>query len=118
MILVDTSVWVDHLRRGNDRLRALLEDGEVLTHPFVVGELACGSLKNRDEILGLLGALPEARAADHDEVLHLVRRHRLYARRMGWIDAHLLTTALLNRSRLWTLDKPLGNAAQALKIDF
>jgi predicted nucleic acid-binding protein len=117
MILVDTSVWVDHLRRGNDRLRNLLEEGNVLSHPFVVGELACGHLKNRDEILALMDALPEARVADQHEVLHLIHRHRLYAGRLGWVDAHLLAAALLNGSRLWTLDKPLAKAARSLRID-
>jgi len=117
VILVDTSVWIDHLRRGNERLRDLLEEGSVLCHPFVVGELACGHLKNRDEILALLDALPEARVADQHEVLHVIHRHRLYARRLGWVDAHLLASALLNRSRLWTLDKPLNKAARALRIE-
>ena len=117
MILVDTSVWVDHLRCGNDTLRAMLEEGKVLCHPFVLGELACGNLKNRDEILALLASLPEARIADQHEVLHLIHRHRLYAHRLGWVDAHLLASALLNRSRLWTLDKPLAKAARALRIE-
>ena len=116
MILVDTSVWVDHLRRGNDRLRELLEEGEVLTHRFVIGELACGNLKNRAEILELLASLPEAKIADQHEVLHVIDRHRLHGRRVGWVDAHLLTAALLNSSRLWTLDKPLAKAARSLKI--
>jgi len=117
MILVDTSVWIDHLRRGNDRLRELLEEGEVLSHPFVLGELACGNLKNRDEILELLASLPEAGIAEQHEVLHVIARHRLPGRGVGWVDAHLLTAALLNRSRLWTLDKPLAKAARSLKID-
>ena len=117
MILVDTSVWVDHLRRGNDRLRELLEEGEVLTHRFVIGELACGNLKNRAEILELLASLPEAKIAEQHEVLHVIAGHRLPGRGVGWVDAHLLTAALLNSSRLWTLDKPLAKAARALKID-
>lgn len=117
MILVDTSVWIDHLRHGNERLRSLLEEASVLCHPFVLGELACGNLKNRTEILGLLASLPEARIADQHEVLHVIDRYRLPGRRVGWVDAHLLAAALLNRSRLWTLDESLAKAARVLKID-
>ncbi|HET9001824.1 MAG TPA: PIN domain-containing protein, partial [bacterium] len=74
MILVDTSVWIDHLRAGNRKLRSLLENAEVLAHPFVVGELACGTLRNREEVLTLLQALPEAQAAEHEEVMRVVER--------------------------------------------
>ena len=116
MILVDTSVWIEHLRRGSERLQSLLYDEQVLCHPFIVGELACGTLRNRQEILSLLSALPEARVAEHDEVLHLVEGRHLYGRGLGWVDAHLLASALLTRCTLWTLDKPLRRAAAALKI--
>ena len=116
MILVDTSVWIEHLRAGSDRLRTLLFDEQVLCHPFIVGELACGTLRNQQEILGLLSALPEARVAEHDEVLHLVEGRHLYGRGLGWVDAHLLASALLTRCTLWTLDKPLRKAAAAFKI--
>ena len=77
MILVDTSVWIDHLRAGNRKLRSLLENAEVLAHPFVVGELACGTLRNREEVLTLLQALPEAQAAEHEEVTRVVERERV-----------------------------------------
>ncbi|MFQ5848493.1 MAG: type II toxin-antitoxin system VapC family toxin [Candidatus Methylomirabilales bacterium] len=116
MTLVDTSVWVHHLRTSSARLAALLRDEQVLSHPFVVGALACGNLQNRDEILTLLAALPEARVAEHHEVLHLVEGARLYGRGLGWIDAHLLASALISRSGLWTLDKPLQCAAATLRI--
>lgn len=116
MILADTSVWVDHLRRGNARLRGSLDEGAVLSHPFVLGELACGTLKNRDEILSLFAALPEATVAEPHEVLHLIERRGLYGLGLGWVDAHLLASALFNRARLWTLDKPLKAAAEALEI--
>jgi predicted nucleic acid-binding protein len=116
MILVDTSVWVDHLRKGNDRLGALLLDEQVLGHPFVIGELACGSLKNRQEILHLLRALPASRLAEHDEVLRLLESHRLLGRGIGWIDAHLLASALLSRCSLWTFDKRLHAIARELAI--
>ncbi len=116
MTLVDTSVWVDHLRRGDERLKSLLHEGQVLAHPFVVGELACGQIRNREEILGLLTALPEARVAGHDEVLHLLASHRLYGRGLGWIDVHLLASALLTGCGLWTFDRLLRSIAARLDL--
>lgn len=115
MILVDTSVWIDHFRHGNAALQSLLEDGRVLTHPFVIGELACGALSDREEILGLLATLPQATVADHAEALALVRERRLPGRGIGWIDVHLLASALLTTSPLWTLDVRLARAAAALR---
>ena len=111
MTLVDTSIWISHLRRGNDRLRALLEDGQVLCHPFIVGEIACGSIKNRDEVLGLLAILPQVTVAEHDEVLNLAHRRHLYGRGLGWIDLHLLTSAILSNALLWTDDRRLAAVA-------
>lgn len=118
MILVDTSVWIDHLRSGNRRLQSLLVDAEVLIHPFVIGELACGALHNRDEVLRLLRALPEANAAEHGEVMSFLERERLYGRGIGWIDAHLLAAARLSDAPLWTLDRRLSRVAAAMKISF
>ena len=116
MTLVDTSVWVEHLRRGTSRLRDLLEGGLVLCHPFVAGELACGSLRNRVEILSLMAELPHTTVARHDEVLELVDRQRLRGRGLGWIDAHLLASALLTHCPLWTRDRALARAARDLGI--
>jgi len=116
VILVDTSVWVDHLRRGSPELGRLLEEGEVLTHPFVIGELACGTMPRREEFLALLGALPSARLAEHGEVLQFVGHYRLYGRGLGWIDMHLLASAGLSAATLWTLDRPLRKAAAALRL--
>ena len=116
MILVDTSVWVDHLRAGNRALVSLLQGEEVLTHPFIIGELACGRMRNRRRILSLLGTLPSARVAGHDEVLALVDGHRLFGRGIGWIDAHLLASALLSHARLMTLDRRLSSLAAVLEI--
>jgi len=116
VILVDTSVWVDHLRRGNAGLRTLLDEAAVLTHPFIVGELACGNLRNRQEILRLLALLPGARIAEQDEVLGLLDGRRLYGRGIGWLDAHLLASAILSGVPLWTLDRRLGAVVSALKI--
>jgi hypothetical protein len=91
MILVDTSVWIEHFRTGSDRLRTLLLDEQVLCHPFVVGELACGTLQKRGEILKMLKPLPEAHLLDHEEVLGFVETRRLYGCGIGWVDAHLLS---------------------------
>jgi len=117
VILVDTSVWVQHLRAGNPRLGDRLRDGQVLSHPFVVGELACGDLRGRGPILTDLAAIPEARAAEHGEVLRFVDSLRLYGRGLGWIDVHLLASARLSGCGLWTLDKRLQSAAATLGID-
>jgi len=116
MILVDTSVWIDHLRDGNANLQALLQESEVLVHPFVIGELACGTLKNRAEILRLLKELPRAPLAEDAEVLSLLETCRLWGRGVGWIDVHLLASTLLSHSRIWTLDKQLSVLASAMKL--
>jgi len=116
MILVDTSVWIDHFRNGNPELKKLLLDNEVLIHPFIIGEIACGSLKNRAEILRLLGELPQTVSADHEEVLKLVEEKRLWGAGLGWIDAHLLASALLSRAKVLTLDKRFGKIVSALRI--
>ncbi|RME24467.1 MAG: type II toxin-antitoxin system VapC family toxin [Deltaproteobacteria bacterium] len=116
MILVDTSVWIDHLRKGNERLCNLLEGGEVLCHPFVIGELACGNLRQRSLVLDLLSALPRAKTASHREVMTLVESKRLFGTGLGWIDAHLLASVLLEGCRLWSLDKALASAAGRLGV--
>jgi len=115
VILVDTSVWVDHLRKGNRELASLLNEGVVLCHPFVMGELACSHLKNRDEILSLLEALPMSTVAGHEEALYLASDRKLYGKGLGWIDIHLLASALLSKSTLWTKDKALAASARALE---
>jgi hypothetical protein len=112
VILVDTSVWVDHLRRGNTALVSLLEAGDVATHPFVIGELACGQIRARRQLLAMLAGLPEVKTLAHDEVVHYLHAHRLEERGLGWIDVHLLAAAALAGVRLWTLDRRLA-AAQA-----
>lgn len=112
MILVDTSVWVEHLRRGLPRLATLLQDGEVLIHPWVIGELACGTLRNRRRVLDLLQGLPAVTVARDAEVLLLIERDQLMGRGIGYVDAHLLASARLSHARLWTLDRRLAAAAQ------
>jgi hypothetical protein len=109
--LVDTSVWVEHLRRGHPGLAARLEEGQVATHPFVIGELACGHLRNRREALDLLRALPRADVAQHDEVMLFVERHRLMGSGLGWVDVHLLASAVLEGIPLWTMDARLRGVA-------
>ena len=119
MILVDTSVWIEHLRRGSPDLVAALDRGEVATHPFVIGELACGNLRKRAEILSLLRALPRAPVATFDEVLQFIDRRRLMARGLGYVDAHLLASATLDSEiTLWTRDKRLYRVAEELEIVF
>ncbi len=115
-VLVDTSVWIDHLRRRVPELARLLEEGSVLCHPFVIGELAVGNLRQWDEIRGHLDALPAAMSAEHHEVLHLIASHALHGSGIGWVDAHLLTSARLSKCRLWTRDRALGGAARTVGV--
>lgn len=116
MILVDTSIWVEHFRRANEALAELLRDVQVLSHPFIVGELSCGNLKNRQELLSLLQELPRATIAEHEEVLELVETRKLSGQGIGWVDAHLLASALLSGSPLWTADRKLRTLSAALGV--
>ncbi|MHB1389678.1 MAG: type II toxin-antitoxin system VapC family toxin [Thermoleophilia bacterium] len=118
MVLVDTSVWVAHLREGTTGLDALLNEGKVVCHQFIIGELACGSLKNRTEILSLLQALEMAIPAEHEEVMRFIENHRLMSKGLGYIDMHLLASALLTGVPLWTLDKRLNEAAKLLGLGY
>ena len=112
MILVDTSVWVDHLRVGEPRVSELLERFEVAMHPFVLGELALGAIRARDVILAFLRALPSATVAEDDEVLEFISRSRLWGRGIGYVDAHLLAAVQLSPGTyLWTRDKRLRTIA-------
>ena len=113
MILVDTSVWVDHLRSGLPALVTCLERSEIATHSFVLGELALGNMRQRGEVLGLIQALPSAMVAQDREVLEFIERRRLWGRCIGYIDAHLLSACHLSFGvRLWTRDKRLRSIAQ------
>lgn len=114
MVLVDTSVWVDHLRAGDARLAGLLERDAVASHELVIGEIACGNLKNRKEVLGLLSLLPRCETASHDEALFFIERHKLMGRGIGFIDACLLASATLSSALLWTRDKRLADIAGTL----
>ena len=117
MILVDTLVWTDHLRTGDPVLAGLLDRAAVLGHVFVRGELACGNLRRRDEILALLADLPQAAVATDDEVLELIGRHRLMGRGIGYVDAHLLAATLLTSgASLWTRDLRLAEVTKQLGV--
>jgi len=118
MILVDTSVWVAHLREGIRGLEALLDEGDVMCHPFIIGELACGNLENRAEILSLLQALPMAAHAEHEEVMHFIESYGLMGKGLGYIDMHLLASAMLTKVRVWTLDKKLNEISSKLGLSF
>ena len=118
MILVDTSVWINHLRTPSRLLGQLLDLEQVLVHPFVVGELACGNLANRKEIIALLHSLPSAPTVDDDEVLFFIERHKLMGRGLGLVDVHLLASATIGAASLWTADSNLDLAARGLKIEF
>jgi len=116
MTLVDTSVWIAHFRKGGPQLGKLLRETSVLVHPFIVGELACGNLKNRTHILRDLEALPSAVFATHEEVMRLIEDRKLWGLGIGWVDAHLLASALLSKCALWTLDARLARAAHAVGV--
>jgi predicted nucleic acid-binding protein len=116
MILVDISVWIDHFRAGNRVLSEALGSDLVLTHPFVIGEIACGNLKNRTRILADLNALPSVVNATHEDVLQLIERHKLWGLGIGWIDGHLIASCLLSGCRFWTFDRQLDKAAQVAGV--
>jgi len=119
MILADASIWVDHLRKGTSHLAAALNRGEVLMHPFILGELACGNLNNRREVLRLLADLPGATTGTDPEVLEFIERHALMGRAIGYIDVHLLASvALTATARLWTRDSRLAAIAADMKLAY
>jgi len=118
MVLVDTSVWVSHLRHGNPRLQKLLEEGKVVSHPFIIGELACGNICNRAEIISLMQSLPTLDAVEHEELLVFIEHNKIMGTGLGFVDVHLLAAAMLEGIPLWTQDKKLKQACSRLSIDF
>ncbi len=118
MVLVDTSVWIKHFRDGSTQLSELLQQGTVVCHPFVIGELACGHLQNRQEILTSLERLPTAEVATHTEILAFIEKHQLMGKGLGLIDIHLLASSLLSSIPLWTRDKRLQQAAKELGVHY
>lgn len=115
-MLVDTSVWVDHLRKRNSTLVDLLETGEVLTHPFVIGELACGNLAQRSKVLSALDELPLVPCASNEEVRGFLEMRGLMGRGLGWIDMHLLAASIMAKVPLWSADKRLSAVAREIGI--
>lgn len=117
MILVDTSVWIDHFCNGEPNLVELLGTTQVVIHPFVIGEIACGNLRQRGEILGLLNRLPQAPVASQDEALYFLENYQLMGKGVGFIDVHLLaSTRLMNAALIWTRDKQLQSMAAQLDL--
>ena len=118
MILADTSVWTNHLRDGNRHLEKLLFAGEVICHTHIIGELVCGNIRNRKEIISLLQALPIAPQIDFGEYLYFVEQNQLSGRGIGFVDIHLLASAQLSQVELWTVDKKLKSAAEYLGLSY
>ena len=116
--LVDTSVWIDHLHSGSPVLHQLLHEDVVLCHPLIIGELACGNIKQRSHVLGFLAVLPTTPTLEHDELLAFIETHKLFGQGLGWIDVHLLASTLLQQVTVWTLDQPLQHAARKLHCSF
>lgn len=115
-VLVDTSVWVSHFRFGQDRLAMMLNKEQVACHPFVIGELACGTMKNRGGILELLDALPVVEIMTQEEIMIFIENNQLMGKGLGLIDVHLLGSAVLSGIPLWTFDKSLANTASRLGL--
>jgi predicted nucleic acid-binding protein len=116
-LLADSSIWIDHLRSPDDALADALRRRQVLVHPFVIGEVALGSIANRRDVLTALSELRQARRADDQEVLDLIDRHRLFGTGLGWVDCHLLAAALLTpETYLWTRDRRLRETAERLGV--
>ena len=117
-ILVDTSVWIDHLRTNSPALRRLLDNDLVVCHPLVIGEIACGNMKHRSELIESLSVLPTTPLIEYQEVLTFIETHKLFGQGLGWIDVHLLASTILQHVTLWTLDQSLRNAARRLRCHF
>ena len=118
LVLVDTSVWIKHLRESDRNLVQLLEQGLVACHPFIIGELACGGIKKRYEIISLLNDLPSTNILDHDDIMEFIEYRKIMNRGIGYVDVHLLGSALVSETRLWTFDKALRKVANQLSIEY
>ncbi len=118
MVLVDTSVWINHLRNNDRQLEKLLFNGSVVCHPHIIGELACGNIKNRQEIISLLQALPQISLIEFEEFLYFIEQNQLHGKGIGFVDIHLLASAKLDRIPLWTVDKRLQSASAELNLKY
>ena len=117
MVLVDTSIWIDHLRSSNNTLLSLLDTQQVSVHPWITGELACGNLANRSTVLYLLKSQPQVVVASEDEVLFFIEKHRISGKGIGYLDMHLLAAAAMSTAKIWTRDKRLGEVAALLGLN-
>lgn len=118
MVLVDTSVWVSHLRHGNSVLQKLLHEGSVAIHPFIIGELACGNIRNWAEIISLMQSLSMLDVVQHEELLLFIEHNKMMGKGLGLVDVHLIAAAMLAHIPLWTMDKKLKQACSRLGVDF
>ena len=118
LILVDTSVWIKHLREGNQNLSQLLEQGLVASHPFIIGEIACGDIKNRYEIISLINDLPSTDVLDHSDIMEFIENRKIMNKGIGYIDVHLLGSVLVSDTRIWTFDKALKKMAFQLSVGY
>jgi predicted nucleic acid-binding protein len=118
MILADTSVWIDHFHHSDEDLKALLLSNQVCIHPFILGELSCGNIRNRKEVLSLLGTLKSIDLALDEEVFILIEDRKLFGKGLGFIDIHLLASALIHNVPIWTRDKTLKQVASQLDISY
>jgi len=118
MVLVDTSVWINHLRNHDRQLEKVLFNGSVVCHPHIIGELACGNIKNREEIMSLLQALPQIALVEFEEYLYFIEQNQLYGKGIGFVDIHLLASAKLAQIPLWTADKRLQSASAELNLKY
>ena len=118
MVLVDTSVWINHLRNNEHQLEKLLFNGSVACHPYIIGELACGNIQNRQEIMSLLQALPQTSPVEFEEYLFFIDQNQLYGKGIGFVDIHLLASAKLTQIPLWTADKRLQSASAELNLKY
>ena len=118
MVLVDTSVWINHFRKNDHQLEKLLFNGSVVCHPHIIGELACGNIKNRQEIVSLLQALPQIPLIEFEEFLYFIEQNQLYGKGIGFVDIHLLASAKLDQIPLWTADKRLQAASAKLNLKY
>ena len=117
-ILIDTSVWIKHLRESDKNLVRLLEQGLVASHPFIIGEIACGGIKNRYEIISLLNDLPSTDILDHYDIMEFIEYRKIMDKGICYIDVHLLGSALVSETPLWTFDKALKKVANQLSIEY
>lgn len=118
MVLVDTSVWISHFKKANTPLTKLLLEEAVICHPLIIGEIACGHISNREEVLSLLEAIPSAKVAEFDEILHFIESRSLFGLGVGIVDVHLLAASLLSKTPIWTLDNKLQKVASRLNVSY